>query len=83
MMGSESGRWYKFHRVKGLYIEDCYQLQKEIETLIQKGHLKKYVKGDSSHSNGKSKSRVRDGARIPKLNKSKEAPHGESSKVVC
>lgn len=50
VLGYELGRWCKFHRVKGHHTEDCYQLKKKIDSLIQEGHLKKYVKGDSSHS---------------------------------
>lgn len=60
VMGYELGRWCKFHRVNGNHIEECYQLKKEIERLIQEGHLKKYVKGDFSHSKDKYNSQKRD-----------------------
>lgn len=56
VMGSGPGRWCKFHMVKGHQTEDCHYLKKEIERLIQEGHLKKYVKSASSRSLDKSSS---------------------------
>lgn len=55
-MAHKPGRWCKFYRVKRHHIEDCYQLYKEINRLIQEGHLRKYVKGDYSHGSDKSNS---------------------------
>lgn len=46
------GRWCKFHKVKGHHIEDYYQLKEEINRFIHEGHLKNYVKGDSSQGLG-------------------------------
>lgn len=74
VMGSEWGRWCNFHMVKGHHTEDFYQLKKEIETLIHEGHLRKYVKGNSSHSSDKFNLRGWDDARIPRPNKAKKAP---------
>lgn len=56
----EPRRWCKFHKVHGHHAEDCYQLKKEIERLIQEERLKKYVKGDFSHVLDKSNLRGRD-----------------------
>lgn len=64
-MGLELGRWCKFHKVKGYHTKDFYQLKKEIECLIQEGHLKKYIKGDSSQGSGGTNSRSRDDTRNP------------------
>lgn len=47
VMGHESNRWCKFHKVKVHHTKYCYQLKKEIIHLIQEGHHKKYIKGDS------------------------------------
>lgn len=49
VMRSKPRRWYNLHTVKEYHIDDCYQLNKEIEKLIQKEHLKKYVKVDPSN----------------------------------
>lgn len=35
-------------KVKRYHTKDYYQLKKEMECLIEEGHLKKYVKGDST-----------------------------------
>lgn len=61
VMVPELGRWCKFHRVKEHHIEDCYQLKKEIERLIQEGNLKKCVKGNSSHVSHKPNLHGREG----------------------
>lgn len=57
VLGYEPGRWCKFHKVKGHHIQNFYHLKKEIERPIHDGHLKKYVKYDSSHSSNKSNPR--------------------------
>lgn len=51
----------------------------EIEKLIQEGHLKKYVKNDSSIQVERRNLRGREDARIPRPSKSKEASQGEGS----
>ncbi|XP_043705311.1 uncharacterized protein LOC122655153 [Telopea speciosissima] len=50
-------KYYKFHRDVGHDTEDCRQLKREIEDVIQKGHLRRYVKEDR-----KDNPRGRDGA---------------------
>ncbi|XP_043702506.1 uncharacterized protein LOC122652742 [Telopea speciosissima] len=40
------GKYYKFHRDVGHDTKDYRQLKREIEDVIQKGHLRCYVKGD-------------------------------------
>ncbi|XP_043687538.1 uncharacterized protein LOC122638752 [Telopea speciosissima] len=39
-------KYYKFHRDVRHDTEDCRQLKREIEDVIQKGHLQRYVKED-------------------------------------
>ncbi|XP_043725632.1 uncharacterized protein LOC122672200 [Telopea speciosissima] len=39
-------KYYKFHRDVGHDTEDCRQLKREIEDVIQKGHLRRYVRED-------------------------------------
>ena len=42
-------KYYQFHKDHGHYIEDCKDLKEQIEELIRKGKLQKYVKnGESS-----------------------------------
>jgi len=42
-------KYYQFHKDHGHYIEDCRDLKEQIEDLIRKGKLQKYVKkGESS-----------------------------------
>ena len=36
-------KYYEFHRDHGHQIDDCIQLKKEIEFLIRRGHLRRYV----------------------------------------
>ena len=48
-----------YHRARGHHTEDCIQLKREIETLIQRGHLLTYVKDDRPH-NGKRSPRQED-----------------------
>ena len=44
-------KYYQFHKDHGHYIEDYRDLKKQIEKLIWKGKLQKYVKkGESSRS---------------------------------
>ncbi|XP_043714985.1 uncharacterized protein LOC122663372 [Telopea speciosissima] len=51
-------KFYKFHKDVSHDTEDCRQLKREIEDVIQKGHLRCYVKED-----GKDNSRGREAAR--------------------
>ncbi|XP_058084551.1 uncharacterized protein LOC131232334 [Magnolia sinica] len=39
-------KYCRFHRVHGHNIADCVDLKDEIETLIHKGHLRRYAKGE-------------------------------------
>lgn len=74
----EHGWWCKFHKVKGHHTEDYYELKKEIEHLIHEGHLKKYVKGDSSQ-----RERERDNARSSGPRKGKDLCKEDGNKTVC
>lgn len=47
VMVPEPGRWCKFHKVKGSHTEECCQLKKKIERMIQEEHLKMYAKETS------------------------------------
>ena len=40
----DKNKYYHFHKDHGHYTEDCRDLKKQIEELIQKGKLHKYVK---------------------------------------
>ena len=43
ILGNDSGAWCNYHRLRGHHTDDCLQLKKAIEKLIQKGHLSTYV----------------------------------------
>ena len=45
-------KYYHFHKDHGHYTEDCRDLKEQIEELIQKGKLQKYVK-NGEYSNFK------------------------------
>ena len=45
----DSTKYCEFHRDHGHGTDDCIQLRKEIEHLIQRGHLRRFV-ADSCHS---------------------------------
>lgn len=83
VMGPEPGRWCKFYKVKGHHTEDRYQLKKEIKRLIHEGHLKNYVKKDSSRGPDKSISRGRDDVGSYEPNKMDETPKDEGCKFLC
>ena len=36
-------KYYEFHKDHGHRTDDCIQLKKDIEYLIQRGHLNRYV----------------------------------------
>ena len=48
VMGKKMKAWCTYHRARGHYTEDCIQLKREIESLIQRGYLLTYVKDDRS-----------------------------------
>lgn len=83
VIGHGTGRRCKFHRVKGHHIKDCYQLNKSIDKLIYEGHLKKYVKGNSSCGPDKSISHERYNAGRPRPSKAKEESQDEGEKIMC
>ena len=39
----DNTKYCEFHRDHGHRTDDCIQLRKEIEYLIQRGHLRRYV----------------------------------------
>ena len=39
----DNTRYYEFHRDHGHQIDDCIQLRKEIEYLIRRGYLRRYI----------------------------------------
>ena len=39
----DTTKYYEFHRDHGHRTDDCIQLKKEIEFLIRRGHLRRYV----------------------------------------
>lgn len=49
MMGKDENIWCAYHRLRGHHPENCHQLKKKIEILIQKGWLLAYVKEVESH----------------------------------
>ena len=44
-MGSDPDACCKYHRIRGHTTDNCWQLRKEIDRLIQEGKLRGYVKG--------------------------------------
>ena len=53
----DKNKYYRFHKDHGHYMEDCRDLKEQIEELIKKGKLQKYVKkGKYSNFKGGSKS---------------------------
>ncbi|XP_075659025.1 uncharacterized protein LOC142628875 [Castanea sativa] len=63
----DKNKYYRFHKDHGHYTEDCRDLKEQIEELIQKGKLQKYVKKgepsrfrDSNKHQHESSSRNRD-----------------------
>ena len=40
----DKNKYYRFHKDHGHYTEDCQDLKEQIEELIRKGKLQKYVK---------------------------------------
>ena len=52
----DKNKYYCFHKDHGHYTEDCRDLKEQIEELIQKGKLQKYVnKGEYSKFRGGNK----------------------------
>ena len=43
-------KYYRYHRDYGHDTEECYQLKDEIEALIRRGHLRRYVRGPAPRS---------------------------------
>ncbi|XP_043692853.1 uncharacterized protein LOC122643281 [Telopea speciosissima] len=50
-------KFYKFHREIGHDTEDCRQLKRKIEDVIQKGHLRHYVKEARDNPRGRETTR--------------------------
>ncbi|RRT35385.1 hypothetical protein B296_00043425 [Ensete ventricosum] len=46
-------RYYRFHREYGHYTEECRDLQCQIEDLIRRDHLRRYVRELSSLPDGR------------------------------
>jgi len=44
-MGNDAEAWCKYHRIWGHTTDNCWQLKKEIEKLIQEGKLRGYIRG--------------------------------------
>ena len=52
----DKNKYYCFHKDHGHYTEDCMDLKEQIEELIQKGKLQRYVKkGEYSKFRGGNK----------------------------
>lgn len=83
VMRPESDRWCQFHRVKGHNAKDYYKLKKDINRLIEEGHLQKYIEEGSSKELGMITSHERDYTGIPKPRKGKELSKEKGDKVVC
>ncbi|GAV61359.1 hypothetical protein CFOL_v3_04886, partial [Cephalotus follicularis] len=49
----DSSKYCRYHRDHGHDTEECRQLKNQIEDLIHKGHLRKYVDGDASQGRRK------------------------------
>lgn len=46
IIGKGGGPWCLFHRVEGHHTEECIQLKREIEALVQRGELSSYINED-------------------------------------
>ena len=46
----DKNKYCRFHKDHGHYMEDCWDLKEQIEELIQKGKLQKYVKKEEYNS---------------------------------
>lgn len=75
VIGPNLIRKYNFNKVKRHHTEGCYQIKREIEHLIQEGHLKKYANGVFAQSPGEPNSQGRDDYGIP-LSKKGENQEG-------
>ncbi|XP_077222109.1 uncharacterized protein LOC143855948 [Tasmannia lanceolata] len=51
----DKSKYCWFHRDHGHNTDDCWQLKEEIEQLISRGYLKKYVRSDTHRSDPKEK----------------------------
>ena len=70
-------KYYRFHKDHGHYTEDCRDLKEQIEELIQKGKLQKYIKkGDSS----KYKDSNKDHREGPQRDEDRIPPRPQSAK---
>ena len=64
----DKNKYYRFHKDYGHYTEDCRDLKEQIEELIRKGKLQKYVKKGEP-------SRFRDGNKSQHGSTSKDEDH--------
>lgn len=48
--GKHTQKYCKYDKVKSHHTNDCHQLKKEIEKLIQEGHMRRYVQGPQPRS---------------------------------
>ncbi|XP_043714576.1 uncharacterized protein LOC122662938 [Telopea speciosissima] len=71
-------KYYRFHQDHGHDTEECRQLKDEIEALIQRGRLKRFIKKEENDRRMKYRAREPEGRRrsSPKANK-EELPRGE------
>lgn len=44
LLGKDEEAWCAYHRLRGHHTEECHQLKREIEILIQRGRLLSYLK---------------------------------------
>src|ERR1044072_63491 len=42
--GVDQNKWCTFHQIIGHNTNDCYTLKREIEKLVAKGHIDKYLR---------------------------------------
>ena len=66
----------------GHYTEDCIQLKREIEYLIQGGHLLTYVKDDKSRNDKRSPRREDPSSQKTSKTKSSESREGHETKTA-
>lgn len=82
VMGKDENAWCTYHRLRGHHTENCHQLKKEIEILIQRGWLLLYVKDVEGHPGKRSHPREDPSSENPAQKKGKNAKEVPKSRIT-